>query len=569
MNTQQWIKNVIWLSALVFLGSCQSLDGGRNTKQVDHAKPRNPVVHSSPEKLKRDLSNRPHYGRKYQKSLLMESDISSRGYRSTSGLTPGQRYNPNFNTESYNRIYENDFHSVAQKPLSTFSVDVDTAAYSNMRRFINQGTMPPKDAVRIEEMINYFQYNYKGPKGNVPVNANMEMANCPWNSKHKLVMIGLQAKKIDSEKVPPRNLVFLVDVSGSMYSYNKLPLLKKGMKLLVQQLRPQDKVAIVVYAGAAGQVLPSTSGEDKNKILAALDRLRAGGSTNGGAGIKLAYKIAQQNYIKGGINRVILASDGDFNVGVSSQGALVRLIEKKRESGVFLTVLGFGMGNYKDSTMEQLANKGNGNYAYIDSIHEARKVLVQQAGSTLVTVAKDVKIQIEFNPRYVKEYRLIGYENRMLKARDFNDDKKDAGEMGAGHTVTAIYEIVPSGVKSSLSGSVDPLKYSTKHTADNSSQEVLTCKVRYKQPDGKTSKLLQYVLYPNQQELKDASVNMRFAASVAGFGMILRGSKYKGSVNYNMVWNLAKNSLGTDPNGYRAEFLRLVRMAELLKKNQS
>lgn len=367
-----------------------------------------------------------------------------------------------FNTEQYDRIYENPFLKVDKNPLSTFSIDVDTASYANIRRYLNNNSRPPKDSVRIEEMINYFSYDYPAPKGDDPFSVNVEIGSCPWKGKHRLVRIGLKGKEIPANQRPSSNIVFLLDVSGSMMYGNKLPLLKKGLKLMVQNLHENDRVAIVVYAGASGLVLPSTSCEKKNTILEALDKLRAGGSTNGGAGIQLAYKVAIENFIPGGTNRVILATDGDFNVGTTGRGDLIRLIQEKAKSKVFLTILGFGMGNYKDATLEQIANKGNGNYAYIDSLKEARKVLVQQIGGTLVTIAKDVKIQIEFNPTKVNAYRLIGYENRLLRNEDFNDDTKDAGEIGAGHTVTALYEIVPAGVNIQTP-SVDPLKYQKKN----------------------------------------------------------------------------------------------------------
>ncbi|MGL1889736.1 MAG: von Willebrand factor type A domain-containing protein, partial [Reichenbachiella sp.] len=394
-----------------------------------------------------------------------------------------------FNTEEYDGINENIFHNAKTKPLSTFSIDVDAASYSNMRRFITNGQQPPKDAVRIEEMINYFNYDYAQPKGDVPFSVNTEIAVAPWNPKHQLVHIGLQGKEVDTEGLPASNLVFLLDVSGSMNNADKLPLLKSGFKLLVQQLRPEDRVAIVVYAGAAGVVLPSTSGDRKGDILKALDQLEAGGSTAGGAGIRLAYKIAKDNFKIGGNNRIILATDGDFNIGESSNASMEELIEEKREEGVFLTVLGFGTGNYKDSKMETIADKGNGNYAYIDNILEAKKVLVNEFGGTLFTIAKDVKLQVEFNPNLVQAYRLIGYENRALRDEDFNDDKKDAGELGSGHTVTALYEIIPVGVDREFTA-VDPLKYQESNaTSAATSSELLNIKLRYKAPDGTKSML--------------------------------------------------------------------------------
>lgn len=393
-----------------------------------------------------------------------------------SSFAPQEEYYPVHNTEEYEGINENIFHGALKNPLSTFSIDVDAASYSNMRRFLNNGALPPKDAVRIEEMVNYFNYDYSQPDNKDPFSINTEISVAPWNQKHKLVHIGLQGRKIATENLPPSNLVFLIDVSGSMNSANRLPLLKSAFKMLVNELRPQDNVAIVVYAGAAGVVLPSTAGNDKETILNALNQLTAGGSTAGGAGIKLAYEIAQQNFKKGGNNRVILATDGDFNVGVSSNAEMERLIEEKREGGVFLTVLGFGMGNYKDSKMETIADKGNGNYAYIDNILEAKKVFVNEFGGTLFTIAKDVKIQVELNPAKVKAYRLIGYENRALRNEDFNNDKKDAGELGAGHTVTALYEIIPVGVDSKFDP-IDDLKYQESKISSEAfkSKELMTC----------------------------------------------------------------------------------------------
>ncbi|MCV9388199.1 vWA domain-containing protein [Reichenbachiella ulvae] len=470
-----------------------------------------------------------------------------------------------YNTEEYEAIEENIFHQPKNKPLSTFSIDVDAASYSNMRRFINNGQKPPKDAVRIEEMINYFSYNYKEPTGDDPFSINTEIAQAPWNEQHQLVHIGLQGKNIPTENLPPSNLVFLLDVSGSMSSPNKLPLLKSGFKLLVQQLRPQDRVAIVVYAGAAGMVLPSTSGKEKDKILEALDKLQAGGSTAGGAGINLAYQIAKENFQPEGNNRIILATDGDFNVGESSNASMERLIEKKREEGVFLTVLGFGMGNYKDSKMETLADKGNGNYAYIDNILEAKKVLVNEFGGTLFTIAKDVKIQVEFNPTKVQAYRLIGYENRALKDEDFNDDKKDAGELGAGHTVTALYEIIPVGVISKFSP-VDDLKYQeTKITESASaSNELMNVKLRYKSPKGSESQLIEQPLMDRSVDLSESSENFRWSASVAAFGMILRDSEFKGDFETKDALAMAKAAKGTDVNGYRSEFIQLVKSYQLM-----
>ena len=412
---------------------------------------------------------------------------------------------PDFNTEAYDRIEDNPFLEVSQNPLSTFSIDVDTASYANVRRFLQRGTLPPKDAVRIEEMLNYFSYDYPVPSGEGPFSASVEVAQAPWALEHRLVRIGLKGKEVAMEDRPSSNLVFLLDVSGSMRPSNKLPLLKKAMRLLVDRLGEKDRVAIVVYAGASGLVLPSTSANQKERILAALENLEAGGSTNGGSGIRLAYQSAVSHFISGGINRVILATDGDFNVGTTNQGDLTRLIEDNARSGIFLTVLGFGMGNYKDSTLEKLADMGNGNYAYIDTINEARKVLVDEINSTLITIAKDVKIQIEFNPLQVSAYRLIGYENRLLRQEDFNDDTKDAGEIGAGHTVTAFYEIVPAGRGLSIPG-VDPLKYQTPMGTTEVAQsgELLTLKLRYRQPDGQTSRLLEFPVRDADQAYSQA-----------------------------------------------------------------
>lgn len=471
-----------------------------------------------------------------------------------------------YNMEEYSTFEENVFHETKKDALTTFSIDVDRAAYSNIRRMINNGQLPPKDAVRIEEMINYFDYDYQQPTGKDPVSFQTGISDSPWNKGLKLLHIGLQARKIPTDNLPASNLVFLIDVSGSMSDYNKLPLLKQGFKLLVDQLRPKDHVAIVVYAGAAGMVLSSTSGKEKTKIKEALENLQAGGSTAGGEGIKLAYKIAVENFIKGGNNRVILATDGDFNIGSSSEAALKSLIENKRESGVYLSVLGFGMGNYKDNKMETLADKGNGNYAYIDDLQEAQKEFVTEFGGTLFTVAKDVKLQLEFNPKYVRAYRLIGYENRRLNNEDFEDDKKDAGDMGSGHTVTAIYEIIPAGVESSYLGNVDPLKYQENKNLTNTanSNEVLTIKLRYKLPDEKTSRLMEEVAYDKHTAFDKTSDNFRLSASIAEFGLLLRQSGFKGKANFEHVIATAKSARGNDEEGYRAEFIKLVKTAQLL-----
>ncbi len=472
-----------------------------------------------------------------------------------------------FNTEDYDNIVENKFLASTQNPLSTFSIDVDEAAYSNVRRYLQNGSVPPPGAVRIEEMINYFNYIYPKPKNGNPFTVITEISECPWNPQHKLVHIGLQGKEIPVDNLPPSNMVFLVDVSGSMDEPNKLPLVQASMNMLVDQLREKDKVAIVVYAGNAGLVLPSTSGINKLKIKEAIDNLEAGGSTAGGEGILLAYKTARDNFIQDGNNRIILATDGDFNIGISSDDELVRLIEKERKSGVFLSVLGYGMGNYKDNKMQQLADKGNGNHSYIDNINEARKVLVNEFGSTLFTIAKDVKIQIEFNPAKVQAYRLIGYENRVLAAEDFNDDTKDAGELGSGHTVTALYEIIPVGVKDEFIKSVDLLKYqSNDMKIVNNSGEIMTIKLRYKKPDEEISKLITHTVIDEHIAISNTSDNFRFSAAVAEFGMLLRNSEYKQQGSYTQVINLAKSAKGTDEEGYRAEFIRLVQAATSFAK---
>ncbi|HBL74168.1 MAG: hypothetical protein A2W90_17600 [Bacteroidetes bacterium GWF2_42_66] len=472
---------------------------------------------------------------------------------------------PDWNTENYAAITENGYKDVFANPLSTFSIDVDNASYSNVRRFLNMGQMPPMDAVRIEEMINYFSYNYNKPGKKEPFSINSELTSCPWNSNHQLLLVALQAKEIEKESLPPSNLVFLLDVSGSMNAPNKLPLVKSAMQMLVNELRPNDRVAIVVYAGAAGLVLESTPGNQKQKIMESIEKLDAGGSTAGGEGLRLAYKTARENFTEGGNNRIILATDGDFNVGVSSTSEMERLVEKERESGIFMTVLGFGMGNYKDDKMETIADKGNGNYAYIDNILEARKVFVKEFGGTLFTVAKDVKLQLEFNPQYVKAYRLIGYENRLLNDEDFKDDKKDAGEMGAGHRVTALYEIIPAGSVEKVP-EIDELKYQQrKKEADrNFSNELVTIKARYKALEGNQSFPMEKVVSPQAAVFEKASENIRFASAVAGFGMLLRNSEYKGTISYEEVARIAKDAKGDDEEGYRGEFVRLVKVAESL-----
>ena len=473
-----------------------------------------------------------------------------------------------FEREGYDYILENAFLKVKDNPLSTFSIDVDAASYSNMRRFLKDGQLPPAGAVRIEEMINYFKYDYPQPKNNDPFSVNTEISSCPWNPAHRLALVGLQGKIIPTENLPSSNIVFLIDVSGSMSSSDKLPLLKESLKLLVNQLRENDKVSLVVYAGNAGLVLPPTNGLQKNKIKEAIDMLESGGSTAGGAGIELAYKTATDNFVAGGNNRVILCTDGDFNVGISSDASLESLIEKKRESGVFLTVLGFGTGNYQDAKMQKLADKGNGNHAYIDQLSEAKKVLVSEFGGTLFTIAKDVKLQIEFNPAVVQGYRLIGYENRMLAKEDFNNDKKDAGDLGSGHTVTALYEIIPVGLQSEFLKQVDTLKYQAaeKFSATTFSGEIMTLKMRYKQPNDSISKLMTVAVSAEQKQMQLTSDNFRFAAAVAEFGMMLRNSSFKQQASYKEVISMAENALGTDKEGYRKEFLQLVKNANTIAK---
>jgi Ca-activated chloride channel family protein len=469
--------------------------------------------------------------------------------------------------EAYSHFVDNAFLAARLNPLSTFSIDVHTASYSNVRRFLMQEhRLPPPDAVRIAELVNYFPYTYPTPKDDRPVAFTLNVAECPWNAKHQLVRIALAAKVLDPTRLPPRNLVFLVDTSGSMNEPNRLPLLKESLKLLVEQLTPRDRVALVAYAGSAGLVLPSTPGDDKATILNALSRLEAGGSTNGGEGIVLAYKEARRNFIEGGLNRVILGTDGDFNVGVTSEGELVRLIDEERKSGVCLTVLGYGMGNLKDATMEKLAHHGHGHYAYVDSLKEARKVFVEQ-GAALVTVAKDVKLQIEFNPARVGAYRLIGYENRLMKAQDFNDDRKHAGDVGSGHTVTALYEIIPAGAPLPVPG-VDDLKYQQPaKPADAVKDEWLTVKLRYKEPTADTSQLLSQALAGPVGKFDKQPEDFRFAAAVASFGMLLRNSEHRGGTSFAGVRELAKDALSADPNGHRAEFLKLVdAAAELAPK---
>ncbi|HZE12951.1 MAG TPA: von Willebrand factor type A domain-containing protein, partial [Chthoniobacterales bacterium] len=484
---------------------------------------------------------------------LFASNGASAGF-TTESLAPS-RYRQDFDTATYDKVEENPFLPAATNPLSTFSIDVDTASYANVRRFINAGSLPPKDAVRVEEMINYFTYDYKEPEGDKPFSIDLDATACPWEPSHRLLRIGLKGREVANEKRPASNLVFLLDVSGSMMPAERLPLVKQAMRLLVDKLGENDRVAIVIYAGGSGLALKSTPGNQKETILRALEELLAGGSTNGAEGIELAYKVAADNFIKGGVNRVILATDGDFNIGVTNQGDLIRLIEAKAKTGVFLSVLGVGTDNLKDSTMQKLADKGNGNYAYLDSVDEARKVLVQQINGTLMTIAKDVKIQVEFNPARVASYRLIGYEKRLLRKEDFNNDKVDAGEIGAGHTVTALYEVVPAGAgatdPSASVPPVDPLKYQSPSAQaaakgdSNGSPEMVTVKLRHKKPDGDVSELTERSFTDNGSKFENAAPDLKFAAAVAEFGMLLRDSQYKGKGSFGAVIEWAQEGKGT------------------------
>lgn len=472
--------------------------------------------------------------------------------------------------ENYARIVENEFKHTTDKSLSTFSIDVDTAAYANVRRFLMQGRLPPIDAVRIEEMINYFTYDYEAPSGEDPFATSMALTACPWNTNHQLLRVGLQGQKIDEDNRKHSNLVFLLDVSGSMNSPDKLPLLKTGFEKMVRSLGEKDRVAIVVYAGSSGVVLDSTSALEKETIISAMDRLKAGGSTAGGAGIELAYRLATDHYIKDGINRVILATDGDFNVGTSNIDALQKLIEEKRKSGVFLSVLGFGTGNLQDAKMEMLANKGNGNYFYIDSEREAEKVLVKELTANMITIAKDVKIQVEFNPALVRSYRLIGYENRIMAARDFDDDTKDAGEIGAGHQVTALYELVPVGAPATEDGVA--LKYTQpdeSETKPANTSELLTLKLRYKQPEGSKSKLLTFTLDQDAYRKDAMDESFRWATAIAAFGMHLRQSEQIGGFPMDKVIDLAGSAVGDDEYGYRKEAIELMKRANRLNSGQT
>ena len=482
-------------------------------------------------------------------------------FQAVGGVGVADNVSP-FNTEAYDHVEENRFRRVDADPLSTFSIDVDTAAYANVRRFLSDGGLPPTGAVRVEELINYFRFDYPQPSGRDPFSITTELTACPWNPRHRLALIGLQGRQLPDRDPSPRNLVFLIDVSGSMMPPDKLPLVRTAMRMLADVLTERDRVAIVVYAGASGLVLPSTSGDQKDRIHQALGGLEAGGSTNGASGIRLAYEVARKNFIPGGVNRVVLATDGDFNVGVTNQSELVQLIERERESGVFLSVLGVGTGNLKDSTMEKLAGKGNGNYAYLDSLHEARKVLVRELGGTLTTIAKDVKIQVEFNPLTVDGYRLIGYENRVMAHEDFDDDTKDAGDIGAGHSVTALYEIVPKGERTPGT-SRTPLKYQQRPraTAAARGSDLMTVAVRFKQPDGEQSARVAHTL---RNAPRPMTANLGFASAVAEFGMLLRGSEHAGGASYGAVIDRARRYSGDDRHGYHAEFISLAERAAQL-----
>lgn len=564
------LTSILILSALIIgLTSCgktnvrEDQDEGSGETTVETA-------NEKPDKPENVAVNEAEYEMAVEDDMMLSgapAPTFSRGIRSREkrAVTGGGYDQPvvEYNTESYDKIDDNPFKNALANPISTFSIDVDTAAYANVRRFLNSSQLPPKDAVRIEEMINYFDYNYELPKSEHPFSVNTEYGECPWNSDRKLLHIGIQGRDIDPKQLPAANLVFLLDVSGSMSYLNKLPLLKKAFKMLIDNLGAQDKVSIVVYAGAAGMVLEPTPGNEKEKIMEALNNLSAGGSTAGGEGIKLAYKTAKENLIEGGNNRIILATDGDFNVGQSSDAEMTRLVEKMRDTGVAITVLGFGMGNYKDSKMEDIADHGNGNYAYIDSVIEAKKVLVHDLRKTLFTIAKDVKIQVEFNPAKVKEYRLIGYENRMLEKEDFTNDQKDAGELGAGHTVTALYEIVTATKDDENS---ENLKYVDKTVKEEAydSDEIATVRLRYKKPNEDSSIPIEVVLNESELESKGTGDNFTFSAAIAQFGMLLRDSEHKGSANIDDAIEMAREAKGEDKYGYREELVSLMNKFKML-----
>ncbi len=553
-------KTLLFLAITSIIG-CTQIDNKNDDVIIKDNQPKIKEVATEEAEVK--AVNDSVYTIQAKKESLYKSKINN---TAAVGLASNHYYTqpisplPVVNRENYNHFDDNGVKLVGSDPVSTFSIDVDTGAYSNMRRMLNQGIIPPHDAIRVEELINYFSYTYAKPENTEqPFSITTELAPSPWNAQAQLMHIGIQGYKVQNKLRPASNLTFLIDVSGSMSSSDKLGLLKSSFKLMTKNLRKQDKVAIVVYAGAAGTVLDSTSGDQKSKILQALDKLSSGGSTNGAAGIQLAYQISEENFIKNGINRVIIATDGDFNVGTTNFEQLTELVERKKENGISLTTLGFGSGNYNDHLMEQLADKGNGNYAYIDTLKEANKVLVNEMSSTLMTIAKDVKIQVEFNPLIVSQYRLIGYENRVLNNEDFNNDKIDAGEIGAGHTVTALYEVILNGSQ----GWVEPLKYQNNKIDEPYSGELATLKVRYKQPDSDTSQLIVQTVNKNQLK-NETSNNFKLSAAVAGFGQLLRGGKMTKSFGYSDVQQLAKQTLLDDNYGYRGEFLQLVSLAESL-----
>jgi len=579
MKTNIVLKPISFtIASAIFLLGCIATDDKSASSGVEPthvaSAPRNPSPNVIEEKKQDRHNQTPHTHKTARfKSEAITQSLSMHHSLEKSRINHKNMMKPRhalpatepLNRENYHHFDGNPVNRVSEKPISTFSIDVDTGAYANMRRFLNRGSLPRKDAVRVEEFINYFSYDYPQPEGKHPFSMTTEISPTPWNNETLLLHIGVQGKDIDKLNLPPSNLVFLIDVSGSMQSTNKLELLKTSLKLLSKQLRPQDTVSIVVYAGASGVVLPPTTGDQTARIQQALDKLTAGGSTNGAAGIQLAYQMAEQGFVENGINRVILATDGDFNIGTTHFEALIDLIEQKRKSGVSISTLGFGMGNYNDRLMEQIADAGNGNYAYIDTLNEAQKVLVDELSSTLNTIAKDVKIQIEFNPSQVAEYRLVGYENRLLKREDFNNDKIDAGDIGAGHSVTALYEVSLFGSKGNLNV---PLRYDVKDRLAKSikNNELAFLRLRYKQPNGDKSSLIEQPI--NRQQLKNelakTSDRFRFSASVAAFGQQLRGANYLQNYSYTDILALARHSRGQDPFGYRGEFVKLVNLAKSL-----
>jgi Ca-activated chloride channel family protein len=569
-------SSLLIVTAIVAACAAKRDEGQPVAQQIPEAQPQVPESQppATPVKPERD-KEQARESRAIQEVVVTGARIDSANMRSTSPVTAvtsanlvagsvccAPVYQQPTNTERYQHLDDNPVHLVAEQPVSTFSIDVDTGGYANVRRFLNAGQLPPQDAVRVEEMVNYFDYRYVPPASrDVPFRVATEVAPAPWNPQALLMKIGIKGFEVAAAERPPANLVFLIDVSGSMQSPDKLPLLKNAFRLLTDQLTAHDRVSMVVYAGSSGVVLEPTAGDQKHKIREAIDRLEAGGSTNGAEGIERAYQLAHDAQIKGGINRVVLATDGDFNVGVVDFEALVDMAERQRTGGVALTTLGFGTGNYNDQLLERLADAGNGNYAYVDTLNEARKVLVTELSSTLFTIAKDVKIQVEFNPATVLEYRLIGYENRMLAREDFNNDKVDAGDIGAGHRVTALYEIVPVG----KAGRLDPLRYGPQARAAAASNELANVKLRYKKPQSDTSELLEYPIGKGSvATLERLSPDFRFAASVAAFGQLLRGGKYVGNYGYGDVEQLARGALDDDPEGYRREFLSLVKLADSL-----